>query len=85
VAWADGSSRTELEAADGDGALLLRLDPLPSLEVDGHRLQPPDLHPLEALGFVHQIERLIRTTEGAAPWPDAAVGMSIEALLGDDA
>ena len=82
VAWVEGSSRIELEAADDDGVLLLTIDPLPRLEVDGHPIDPPDLHPLEALGFVGQLDRLSRTADGAAPWPPAATGLAIEALFG---
>lgn len=81
IAWVPGSSRTELEAADGGGVVLLTLDPLPRLEIDGTAVESPDLHPLEALGFVAQIDRLARTAAGAAPWPEAATGSAIEALL----
>ncbi|MEM9464999.1 MAG: Gfo/Idh/MocA family oxidoreductase [Actinomycetota bacterium] len=81
VAWTDGSSRIELEAADAAGVILLQLDPLPHLEIDGRTIEPPELHPLEALGFVPQIDRLGRTAAGAAPWPDVSVGTAIEALF----
>lgn len=81
VAWVDGSSRIELEAADDAGVILLTLDPLPHLEIDGRTIDPPDLHPLEALGFVPQLDRLARTAAGAAPWPAAATGLAIAALL----
>ena len=81
VAWTAGSSRIELEAADAGGVILLQLDPLPHLEIDGHPLEAPELHPLEAMGFVPQIDRLLRTAKGAAPWPDASIGTSIEALF----
>lgn len=81
VAWVEGSSRIELEAADDGGVILLTLDPLPHLEVDGRTIEPPDLHPLEALGFVGQLDRLSRTVSGAAPWPPIATGVAIEALL----
>ena len=81
VAWAPGSSRIELEAADDGAVILLTLDPLPRLEIDGRAIDPPDLHPLEALGFVPQLDRLARTAAGAPPWPAAATGLAIEALL----
>lgn len=81
VAWVEGSSRIELEAADDGGVILLTLDPLPRLEVDGRTIEPPDLHPLEALGFVPQIDRLAATVTGAAAWPTAEAGLAIENLL----
>lgn len=81
VAWSDGSATIELEAADDGGVILLTLDPLPRLELDGRTVAPPDLHALEALGFVQQIDRLTKTAAGAAVWPDIAVGASIEALF----
>ena len=84
VAWVEGSSRIELEAADDGGVILLTLDPLPRLEVDGRPIDPPDLHPLEALGFVGQLDRLGRTANGAAPWPSTGTGLAIEALLDPD-
>ncbi len=82
VAWVEGSSRIELEAADDGGVLLLTLDPLPRLEVDGRPIDSPDLHPLEALGFVGQLDRLSRTADGATPWPSTATGLAIEGLFG---
>lgn len=82
VVWVEGSSRIELEAADDGGVVLLTLDPLPRLEVDDRPIDPPDLHPLEALGFVAQIDRLSRTAGGVAPWPSTATGLAIEALFG---
>lgn len=81
VAWVEGSSRIELEAADEGGVILLTLDPLPRLEIDGKAIEAPDLHPLEALGFTAQIDRLGRTAKGSAPWPEATAGLAIEALL----
>ena len=81
VTWAEGSSRIELEAADAGGVILLRLDPLPHLEIDGRAVETPDLHPLEALGFVQQIDRLARTAAGADAWPAASVAEAIEALF----
>ena len=81
VAWQPGSSRIELEAADASGVILLTLDPLPRLEIDGHPIEPPDLHPLEALGFVQQVDRLTRTVSGADAWPDISIGLGIEALF----
>ena len=81
VAWAEGSATIELEAADDSGVILLTLDPLPRLEIDGRTIAPPDLHALEALGFIQQIDRLTKTAAGAAVWPDIAVGASIEALF----
>ena len=81
VAWLEGSSRIELEVADDGGVILLTLDPLPRLEIDGRQLELPDLHPLDALGFVGQLDRLRRTADGAEPWPSVATGLAIEALL----
>lgn len=81
VAWSPGSSRIELEAADASGVILLTLDPLPRLEIDGRPIEPPELHPLEALGFVQQIDRLARTADGADPWPAASIGAAIEQLF----
>lgn len=81
VAWSEDSSRIELEAADAGGVILLTLDPLPRLEIDGRGIEPPDLHPLEALGFVAQIDRLAKTAQGAEPWPSITVGTAIEAIF----
>ncbi|MEM8706351.1 MAG: hypothetical protein AAGE98_07835 [Actinomycetota bacterium] len=81
VAWAAGSATIELEAADDGGVILLTLDPLPRLEIDGRTIPAAELHPLEALGFVGQVDRLAKTAAGAAVWPDAAIGASIEALF----
>ena len=61
--------------------ILLTLDPLPRLEIDGRPIEPPDLHPLDALGFVQQIDRLTRTVSGADAWPDISIGLGIEALF----
>ncbi|MEO0494404.1 MAG: hypothetical protein AAF081_13430 [Actinomycetota bacterium] len=81
VAWSEGSATIELEAADDGGVILLTLDPLPRLEIDGRTIPAAEMHPLEALGFVGQIDRLATTAAGAAVWPDAAIGASITALF----
>ncbi len=81
VAWVEGSATIEIEAADDGGVILMTLDPLPRLEIDGRSIPVNELHPLEALGFVPQIDRLAKTVAGAAVWPDAAIGSSIVGLF----
>jgi len=81
VAWTEGPAQIELEVADDGGVILLTLDPFPRLEIDGRHIEPPDLHPLDALGFVGQLDRLSRTADGADPWPSTATGLAIEALF----
>lgn len=83
VGWSAASARTELEVADRGGVVSLTCDPLPRLEIGGEPVAAPDLHPLEALGFVGQIDRLVKVAQGRAdPWLDLAVGSAIRALLG---
>ena len=81
VAWVEGSATIEIEAADDGGVILMALDPLPRLEIDGRSIPANELHPLEALGFVPQIDRLAKTAAGAAVWPDASIGSSIVGLF----
>ena len=59
----------------------LALQPHLDIEIDGRSIPASELHPLEALGFVPQIDRLAKTAAGAAVWPDAAIGSSIVGLF----
>ena len=56
---------------------------MPVAEIDGTPVGSPvdSSHPLAALGFVAQIERLARVAAGEArPWPDLAVASSALAV-----
>jgi predicted dehydrogenase len=81
VGWSDGSAIITLEAASPSRVVRLTLDPLPSLERDGIAASPPEIHPLEALGFVDQTRRLVRVCQGGEPWPEATSAQAIEALM----
>lgn len=80
--WAPGSARAELEVASDRGVALLSLFPEPVLEVNGTAVATEPCHPLVALGFITQLERLGRVVEGsAAAWLDLAAGEAICGLL----
>ena len=68
-----------IEAADSAHVARVDVWPVPAAEVDGAPAGPPagSTHPLAALGFVAQIERLARVCDGEAkPWPDLDVASS---------
>ena len=77
VAWVEPVRPRSRSRRPMTAVILMTLDPLPRLEIDGRSIPVNELHPLEALGFVPQIDRLAKTVAGAAVWPDAAIGSSI--------
>lgn len=77
--WSAGVAEASLEAADSARVARVDMWPAPAAEIDGAPVGPASGsgHPLAALGFVAQIERLARVGEGEArPWPDLAVASS---------
>ena len=74
--WGAALAEASVEAADSAHVARLDVWPVPEAEIDGVPIDPPaaSSHPLAALGFVSQIERLARVANGEAqPWPDLAV------------
>lgn len=74
--WGARVAEASVEAADSARVARVDIWPVPVVEVDGAAVDPPPgpSHPLGALGFVAQIERLARAGDGGArPWPDLAV------------
>ena len=77
--WGAEVAEASVEAADPAHVARVDIWPAPVAEVDGAPVGPPpdSAHPLVALGFVAQIERLARVADGEArPWPDLAVASS---------
>lgn len=77
--WGARVAEASLEAADSAHVARVDIWPMPAVEIDGSPAGPtPDSgHPLVALGFVAQIDRLVRVAHGdAQPWPDLAVASS---------
>lgn len=77
--WGARVAEASLEAADSAHVARVDIWPVPAVEIDGSPAGPtPDSgHPLVALGFVAQIDRLVRVADGdAQPWPDLAVASS---------
>ena len=77
--WGARVAEAALEAADSNHVARVDVWPVPVAETDGAPAGPPEgsSHTLAALGFVAQIERLVRAGEGdAQPWPDLAVASS---------
>ena len=81
VEWTEGSAIATLEAADATGVVRVTFDPLPALELNGEPTDVPALAPIEALGFVAQVRRLIAVSNGASPWPPIDGVLAIEQLL----
>ena len=83
--WGAEVAEAAVEAADAAHVARVDVWPAPVVEIDGAPAGPPQegQHPLAALGFVAQIERLARVANGdASPWPDlaaAAAAVSIAA------
>lgn len=83
--WDAEVATASLEAADSAHAARLDFWPVPSVEFDGAPLDgsADGAHPLEALGFVPQLERLDRVARGeAALWPGldvSAAALSVAA------
>ena len=81
--WGAQVAEAAVEAADSARVARVDVWPVPVAEVDGVAAGPPadSAHPLAALGFVAQIERLARAGNGEAqPWPDLAVASSALAI-----
>lgn len=79
LSWGAPVAAASLEAADSAHVARVDIWPVPAAEIDGSPAGPtPDSgHPLAALGYVAQIERLVRAANGEAqPWPDLAVASS---------
>ena len=77
--WGAPVAEAAVEAADSAHVARVDIWPVPVVEVDGAPVGPPEgsTHPLVALGFVAQIERLVRVSDGEAqPWPDLAAASS---------
>ncbi len=77
--WGAAVAEASLEAADAAHVARVDVWPVPTVEIDGVPVeagvgQPAaSQHPLVALGFTAQIERLVRVGCGEAePWPDLA-------------
>ena len=70
--WDARVAEASVEAADAARVARVDVWPVPVVEVDGAPAgSPGSSHPLAALGFVAQIERLCRVAAGEAqPWPD---------------
>ena len=71
--WDAQVAEASVEAADSAHVARVDVWPVPVAEVDGAPVGAPadSSHPLAALGFVAQIERLARVAAGEArPWPD---------------
>ena len=71
--WGARVAEASVEAADPARVARVDIWPVPVAEIDGSPAGPPveSSHPLSALGFVAQVERLCRAAAGAAsPWPD---------------
>ncbi len=77
--WGAQVAEAAVEAADSAHVARVDVWPVPAAEIDGAVAGPPtgSTHPLAALGFVAQIERLVRAADGEVqPWPDLAVASS---------
>ena len=77
--WGARVAEAAVEAADPAHVARVDIWPVPAVEIDGAADGPPaDVsNALVALGFVAQIERLVRVANGEAqPWPDLAVASS---------
>ena len=75
--WGARVAEASMEAADAQHVARLEIWPVPVLEVDGNKAHSPgsQQHPLAALGFLAQLDRLDRASrQEAAPWPDLSVG-----------
>ena len=77
--WGARVAEASVEAADSAHVVRVDVWPVPVVEIDGARAcsQTGSQHALAALGFVGQIQRLVRVGSGeAAPWPGLDVGSS---------
>ena len=79
LSWGARVAEASVEAADSARVARVDIWPAPVAEIDGAAvdLPPGSSHPLVALGFAAQIERLARAGDGEArPWPDLAAASS---------
>ena len=77
--WGAPVAEASVEAADPARVARVDVWPVPVAEIDGVPAGPPvgAAHPLAALGFVAQVERLARVAGGEArPWPDLGAAAS---------
>lgn len=77
--WGARVAEASVEAADPARVARVDIWPVPVAEIDGAAIDPPpgSSHPLAALGYVAQIERLALAADGGArPWPDLAIASS---------
>ena len=77
--WGARVAEASVEAADSARVARVDVWPVPVAEINGEPAGPPaDAgHPLAALGFVAQVERLARVAGGEArPWPDLGAAAS---------
>lgn len=77
--WGARVAEASVEAADSARVARVDVWPVPVAEIDGEPAGPPadTGHPLAALGFVAQVERLARVAGGEArPWPDLGAAAS---------
>ena len=77
--WGAQVAEAAVEAADSAHVARVDVWPVPIAEIDGAQAGPPagSTNPLAALGFVAQIERLVRVGNGEAqPWSDLTVASS---------
>ena len=75
--WDARVAEATIEAADSAHVTRVDIWPVPVVEIDGAPVGSPggSSHPLAALGFVAQIERLARVAHGETqPWPDLDAG-----------
>lgn len=83
LAWGSEPARSSLEAADAAHAARVDIWPTPNAEFDGRSVgsTDPARHPLDALGYIAQIDRLRRVALGQVEaWPDLAAGSSVLAI-----
>ena len=87
--WGARVAEAAVEAADAAHVARVDVWPVPVAEIDGALADPPggSSHPLAALGFVAQIERLARVASGeSSPWPElpvasAALNIAVAAAM----
>ena len=83
LSWGAAIAQASLEAADAARVVRIDIWPSPTVEIDGQSSGAAELdtHPLAALGFSRQLDRLCALAEGASePWPDVIAGYSAVAV-----
>lgn len=77
--WGARVAEASIEAADPTRVARVDIWPVPLAEIDGAPASATadQVHPLVALGFVAQVERLARVARGEVrPWPDLGAAAS---------